>query len=437
MTDLKISQFANGGAVQITDEIATNRAGTNTKVFVGSMAAEDAADYTPTASLGTMAFEDATDYTPTSGFGSAAFEDVGTSAGNVVQLDGSARLPAVDGSQLTNLPSSGGRLGKNLLINSQFIYNQRSASSVADDVYGFDRWYALTQTAALTVSSQSNQENGQATNIRLTQPQASAQRIGHAQIVQSLNCRQLRGSNAVFSGRFRSSAAQAIRFAVLEWTGTADSVTSDVVNDWTSGTYTAGNFFLGSNLTVTAVAAVTPSANTWTDFSVSGAVSASANNIIVMVWTEGTFAQNATLDLGLCQLESGVTKSAFEYVPADEELLRCQYYLPVVYGGGSASAHMVAICQAYNTSNVTGAVQFPTNARTRPTGVTVSSLSHFGVWNSAGSPADASSITFVTSSFNNAYIEVARTGSGLTAGNAAGFVAQNASASLIFTGCEL
>lgn len=36
--------------------------------------------------------------------GTAAAEDVGTSAGNVVQLDGSARLPAVDGSQLTNLP---------------------------------------------------------------------------------------------------------------------------------------------------------------------------------------------------------------------------------------------------------------------------------------------------------------------------------------------
>lgn len=40
--------------------------------------------------------------------GTAAIEDTGTSAGNLVQLDGSARLPPVDGSQLTNLPSSGG-----------------------------------------------------------------------------------------------------------------------------------------------------------------------------------------------------------------------------------------------------------------------------------------------------------------------------------------
>lgn len=41
MPDLKISQFNNGGAVQPTDEIATNRGGTNTKVFVGTAAAAD------------------------------------------------------------------------------------------------------------------------------------------------------------------------------------------------------------------------------------------------------------------------------------------------------------------------------------------------------------------------------------------------------------
>ena len=39
--------------------------------------------------------------------GTAAALDVGTGASNVVQLDGSSRLPAVDGSQLTNLPGGG------------------------------------------------------------------------------------------------------------------------------------------------------------------------------------------------------------------------------------------------------------------------------------------------------------------------------------------
>jgi len=42
------------------------------------------------------------------GLGTAATLDYGTSANNLVQLDGSARLPAVDGSLLTNLPSGAG-----------------------------------------------------------------------------------------------------------------------------------------------------------------------------------------------------------------------------------------------------------------------------------------------------------------------------------------
>ena len=42
----------------------------------------------------------------TLGLGTAAVLDVGTSANNIVQLDGSAKLPAVDGSQLLNLPAS-------------------------------------------------------------------------------------------------------------------------------------------------------------------------------------------------------------------------------------------------------------------------------------------------------------------------------------------
>ena len=40
------------------------------------------------------------------GLGTAATLNVGTSANNIVQLDGSARLPAVDGSQLTNIDAA-------------------------------------------------------------------------------------------------------------------------------------------------------------------------------------------------------------------------------------------------------------------------------------------------------------------------------------------
>ena len=49
---------------------------------------------------------DATAQRTTLGLGTAATVDTGTSAGNAVVLDGSAKLPAVDGSQLINLPGA-------------------------------------------------------------------------------------------------------------------------------------------------------------------------------------------------------------------------------------------------------------------------------------------------------------------------------------------
>ena len=45
------------------------------------------------------------------GLGTAAVLNTGTSAGNAIVLDGSARLPGVDGAQLTNLPSTGATAG--------------------------------------------------------------------------------------------------------------------------------------------------------------------------------------------------------------------------------------------------------------------------------------------------------------------------------------
>ena len=54
---------------------------------------------------------DASAQRTTLGLGTAATLDVGTGANNIVQLDGSSRLPAVDGSQLTNLPSAGATQG--------------------------------------------------------------------------------------------------------------------------------------------------------------------------------------------------------------------------------------------------------------------------------------------------------------------------------------
>ena len=234
---------------------------------------------------------------------------------------------------------NGGPLGgfRNLLINPMGRINQRALASNADDTYGHDRWNVLTQTGAVAVSTLSDVENGLPSMMRMTQSQASAQRMGPSQIIEALNCKHLRGKPVTLSGRVRCSAAATLRYAILEWTGTADSVTSDVVNDWTSSTYTAGNFFLGSNLTVAAVGSLALSANTLTDLTaLTGTLGSSMNNLLMFLWTEGTVAQNVTLDYAL-QLEQGTQATPREvrsYVI--EEHLCQRYFQDVIRGTNNA-----------------------------------------------------------------------------------------------------
>jgi len=235
----------------------------------------------------------------------------------------------------TNISASTSTGMKNRLINPLFAINQRQVTAPGDDTYVMDCWYVLTQSNPITVAQQALQEDGQTTNIRLTQSNASAQRLGLAQIIESTESQLLRGRSVVLSARIRSSSAQAIRFAILENTATPDTVTSDVVSSWTSTNYTASNFFI-AGLTVTAVGSLTPAAATWTSISLTGTVSAAADNLIVLFWTEGTFAQNETLDIGVTQLEPGTVATVFDWRPLTQERPLCFRYYQKTYEEGTA-----------------------------------------------------------------------------------------------------
>ncbi len=91
-------------------EIATDAeagAGTETdKALVPSNVSSLSIASSQVTGLATVATSGAyADISGTPPLGTAAAQDVGEDANDVVQLDASARLPAVDGSQLTNLPS--------------------------------------------------------------------------------------------------------------------------------------------------------------------------------------------------------------------------------------------------------------------------------------------------------------------------------------------
>lgn len=270
---------------------------------------------------------------------------------------------------------------QSLLINGGFNFFQRTppttATLVADDVYGPDRWYVLSQSNPVTVEK-STGTGGAVDAVKVIQANASVQRFGIAQIVEKYDSVPRRGKQVRFQGQVKVTTSQPIRYAILEWTGTADSVTSDVVNSWTNSTYTAGQFFLASSLTVAAVGTITPSGSTWTPFGLNANISASCNNLIVMVWTEGTAAQSFEFEMTQMGLYDGGEQRPWLPRSIGDERMACMRYFEKTYAQDTAPGTAIAfpgIClfqtrTAINAS-VSGALNqswaFKVAKRTTPT----------------------------------------------------------------------
>lgn len=274
-------------------------------------------------------------------------------AGQVLQTQGGGANP--QWVTLARLP--------NVLHNGGGEVWQRGASvSTADDAYGCDRWYSLTQTGAVTQSQQTG-TLGARYAIHLNQDQASAQRMGIAQIVEASDAIPYRGRTVNFQFMVKASTTTNIRFAILEWTGTADVVTSDVVNSWTNSTYTAGQFFLGSNLTVTAVSSSTSATTSFAQASVSGTVSASCNNLILFVWTEGTVAQTVALTVTECAVVDGAAVAPWLPRSVAEELAICQRYF---WAWGVGTARYWGLSKDAANLYTLGCFAFPVEMRVAP-----------------------------------------------------------------------
>lgn len=222
----------------------------------------------------------------------------------------------------------------NLWHNSDASLWQRAVSSVADGAYGFDRVVNLCETGSTTLAQVAQPQNGIPYAMRITQPDAVAKRVGFAQIVEARNCLAYRGKNLAFALKVKCSVATTVRCALVAWTGTQDVPTRDVVNTWSSTTYTAGNFFVANTSTI-AVAATAVGAATWTDLLVSsvsagGVVAPSGmNNLYMVVWTDTAQAQNVTLEASVFRCGQGTVAPLWTPPDAQQERAKCQRYYEI------------------------------------------------------------------------------------------------------------
>jgi hypothetical protein len=282
--------------------------------------------------------------------------------------------------------------GINTLDNGGMIIWQRgTTASSSDDTYYIDRWNTLTQTAAVSAArnSSANWETGYAAQLK--QYQAAAQRMGIEQIVPVQTAQPMRGQPVTFQARVYqdTGGAALVNMALLWWSGTADTVTSDVVNDWTSSGYSAGGFFTSTSTVVVKTNATSVQDSTYTTISLSasaaemGAATAANNNLILLVWTGDAFAQNKSLYVSSIDCFIGGTIRPFVSKEIARELNECQRYMQVL--GNKLAYESVGFGVAYSASSSGFATiyhQINPNMRVAPA-FSQSAVQNFAIWTGA------------------------------------------------------
>jgi hypothetical protein len=227
----------------------------------------------------------------------------------------------------------GNPLTKNAIINGDFAVAQRGTSFTSgandDDDYTLDRFYILSDGDDVIDVTQETTTvpTNQLTAIALDVETAD-KKFGIAQIIEQKNCVGLIGNTVTLSFKAKVSATtdlDNVKCAIVAWSGTADTVTSDIISAWgAEGT----NPTLIANATYENTPANLSVTTSYATYSVSAAVdTASTKNIIVFIWSDVT---NTTagdfLYITDVQLEKGSAASDFEFLPIDVSLGRCLRY---------------------------------------------------------------------------------------------------------------
>jgi len=229
------------------------------------------------------------------------------------------------------------RGSRNLLINGDMRIHQRGGTSFTDDTYSLDRWNILSDGATITAQQTTQAPTGSKYSIALSSG-TNGKKFGMVQFVENLNCNGVTQQIVALSFKARVSSTtnmSNIKAAVLSWSSTADSLTSDVVSAWgASGTTPtlATNWTFEnepSNLGVTA---------TWATYRLNAYVdTANMANVAVFIWSDSTaITTSDLLYVTDVQLEIGVVATPFERRPMAEELANCQRYYQKSYSQGTA-----------------------------------------------------------------------------------------------------
>lgn len=217
----------------------------------------------------------------------------------------------------------------NYIRNSGFKYYRGAATSaitIADAGDTAIGWYALSQTGNMTFNKQTLSGTVAAnTGMRLINTSGGSQRMGVCQFIPVDETPPIIGNSIVGGISVKAATTGTMYIALLSGISTTDvGFTKDVVNSWTSPTYTEGNFFVSSAaLDVVAVSSSSVTGGTWANLSVTGTVPASSTGLYLFVWTGGTVPNAETIDIYGAYITEGSTALTWRPTHAGEDYARC------------------------------------------------------------------------------------------------------------------
>lgn len=314
-------------------------------------------------------------------------------------------------------------MSRNYLLNPDFSVAQRGASFTSatapansDDVYLLDRWILLSDGNDIVDVSQQTSSTHLPDNC-LTgisfDVETANKKFAILQVIENKDCQELFNRRACLSFKAKKRSGNAttdkLRAAIISWSSTADTVTSDVISAWgAEGT----NPTLVSNWTYESTPIDLTLANTYKRFLVSADIdTASVANVGVLIWCDNADATVGDfVDLSEVKLELGHFPTGFERRSPAHELTLCKrFYERVTHIGTN-----ILIATGFNrlTTDSIGFWQFDVPKRTTPT-LNRSNAAHVDVMH-ANTTATSSAIAFALSGPMSSAIIV--TTSGLTAG---------------------
>lgn len=330
-------------------------------------------------------------------------------------------------------PAISGTVQSNPVINSAMQIWQRGTSfTIGAGAYTADRWKCSTGGPTLTITRQTTSDTTNLPNIQYAarvqrnSGQTSTSSFNFAQSFESVNSIPFAGKAVTFSfyarrGANYSATSNALSANLYSGTGTDQS--------WIDVAYTGQATVAGGTATLT---------TTWQRFTFTGTVASTATELAIVYQASGTGTAGANdwYEVTGVQIDVGSVALPFRTYAGtiQEELAVCQRYLPALIADTNTLLGF-AFLSTQSFINY----PFSVTPRVKPTGITVSSLSHFTVYNASLGNGTPTAIAFESAGTSSNLIRVTTTAGSptLVQQNPVFFQCINSAGSILFTGCEL